>query len=53
MTYAPDALYEEIAYVAYHLHWPLDDLLDLEHPVRQRFVHEVGQINNRLAAAGR
>lgn len=53
MTYAADTLYEELTYVAYHLHWPLDDLLDLEHPVRQRFVAEVGRINGRLSAAGR
>ncbi|MEP6695771.1 MAG: DUF6760 family protein [Pseudonocardiales bacterium] len=53
MTYAADALYQEIAYVAYHLHWPLDDLLDLEHPVRQRFVEEVGRLNQRQSAAGR
>jgi hypothetical protein len=53
VTYAPDALYQEIAYVAYHLHWPLDDLLDMEHPVRQRFVDEVGRINQRLSSAGR
>ncbi len=53
MTYAADSLYEELTYVAYHLHWPLDDLLDLEHPVRQRFVDEVGRINKRLSAAGR
>ncbi len=53
MTYAADAIYEEIAYVAYHLHWPLDDLLDMEHPVRQRFVDEVGRINKRLSHPGR
>jgi len=53
VTHAPDVLYEEITYVAYHLHWPLDDLLDLEHPVRQRFVDEVGRINRRLSVAGR
>ena len=29
MTYAPDRLHEEVAYVAYHFHWGLDALLDL------------------------
>ena len=48
-TYASDRMYEEIAYVAYHLHWPLDEILDLEHPLRQRFVEEIGRINRRLA----
>ncbi len=48
-TYASDRMFEEIAYVAYHLHWPLDEILDLEHPLRQRFVEEIGRINRRLA----
>jgi hypothetical protein len=49
MTYAADRLYEEVAYVAYHFHWSLDEILDLEHPMRQRFVEEIGRINRRLA----
>ena len=49
MTYAPDRIYEEVAYVAYHFHWPLDDILDLEHPQRLRFVGEIARINTRLA----
>lgn len=47
-----DRLYEEVAYVAYHFHWSLDDILDLEHPVRQRFVEEIGRINQRLSNGG-
>ena len=49
MTYAADRLYEEVAYVAYHFHWPLDDLLDLEHAERRRFVQEIGRINTRMS----
>ena len=49
MIYTEDRLYEEIAYVAYHFHWPLDDILDMEHPVRQRFVAEIAKINRRLS----
>ena len=52
VTYAADRLYEEVAYVAYHFHWPLDEILDLEHPLRQRFVEEIGQINRRIAEEG-
>jgi Family of unknown function (DUF6760) len=40
-----DTLFEEVAYVAYHLHWPLDTILDLEHPLRLRFVAEIDRIN--------
>jgi hypothetical protein len=46
-------LHEEIAYVAYHFHWPLDDILDLEHPTRQRFVAEISSINRRITEGDR
>ena len=52
MTYAANRLYEEVAYVAFHFHWPLDDILDLEHPLRRRFVEEIGRINRRLSKGG-
>ncbi|HMC38110.1 MAG TPA: DUF6760 family protein [Acidimicrobiales bacterium] len=49
MTYTADRLFEEVAYVAYHFHWSLDEILDLEHPVRRRFVEEIAKINRRLS----
>jgi hypothetical protein len=49
VTYAADRLYEEVAYVAYHLHWALDDILDLEHPERRRYVAEIARINTRIS----
>lgn len=48
MTYAAERLYEEVAYVAYHFHWSLDEILDLEHADRQRYVDEIATINRRL-----
>jgi hypothetical protein len=48
-TYPADRLYEEVAYVAYYFHWPLDDILDLEHGTRSRFVDEIAKINRRLS----
>ncbi len=42
--YPTDDLFEEITYVAYHLHWPLSEILDLEHAVRRRFVEEIGRL---------
>ncbi|MGH4015859.1 MAG: DUF6760 family protein [Pseudonocardiaceae bacterium] len=48
MTYAADRLHEEVAYIAYHFHWGLDDILDLEHAERQRYVAEIGKINTRI-----
>ncbi len=52
MTHSADRLYEEVSYVAYHFHWSLDAILDLEHPVRRRFVAEIGRINERLSQGG-
>jgi hypothetical protein len=49
MTYATDRLYEEVAYIAYHFHWSLDEILDLEHPTRLRFVEEIAKINRRIS----
>ena len=49
MTYDLDRLHEEISYVAYHFHWALDDILDLEHPTRSRYVEEIARINQRLS----
>lgn len=49
MTYASDRLLEEVAYVAYHFHWSFEELLDLEHPVRRRFVEEIDRLNRRAA----
>jgi len=49
VTYAPDRLHEEVAYVAYHFHWALDAILDLEHPDRQRYVAEIARINTRIS----
>jgi hypothetical protein len=46
-VYDSERLFEEIAYIAYHFHWPLDQILDLEHPLRRRFVEEIADINRR------
>jgi hypothetical protein len=48
LTYAADRLYEEVAYVAYYLHWSRDDILDLEHAERQRFVAQIAALNTRV-----
>lgn len=37
---SPDELLGETARLAYHLHWPLDTILDLEHSDRRRFLAE-------------
>ncbi len=51
--YPVEALWQEIAYLAYHLHWPLDDLLDLEHMDRVRLIRAVVSLNQRAWEAAR
>jgi hypothetical protein len=37
----------EVAYVAYHFHWAHDEILDLEHHDRNRYVSEIADLVNR------
>lgn len=53
MTYAVSRLHEEIAYVAYHFHWSLEEILDMEHGTRRRYVGEIAKINERLTELAR
>ena len=41
-------MYEEVAFVTYHFHWPLTDVLELEHGERSRWVKEISAINQRM-----
>jgi hypothetical protein len=41
-------LHGEVAFVAYHFHWPLADILELQHAERRRWVEEISSINRRI-----
>jgi len=41
--YPVDRIFEEVAFIAYHFHWPL------EHRERQRWVEEISRINRELS----
>ncbi|MDA2944653.1 MAG: hypothetical protein O2925_02710 [Actinomycetota bacterium] len=45
--YPESAVWDEVAYLAYHLHWPLPDLLDLAHRDRVRLINIVAELNRR------
>ncbi|MEO6398904.1 MAG: DUF6760 family protein [Tepidiformaceae bacterium] len=49
--YPLDRIYEEVAYLAYHFHWTADEILEMEHAERRRWVEEVASINRRLNEA--
>jgi hypothetical protein len=46
--YPLERLYEEVAYICYHFHWPHDQVLALEHGERRQWVAEIAKINRRL-----
>ncbi len=45
--YPTEQLWDEISYLAYHMHWTLDSLLDLEHRDRIKMVESVADLNTR------
>lgn len=48
MSYPTEQLHEEIAFIAYHFHWPHDEIVRLEHADRRRWCEEISKINRRL-----
>ena len=47
--YPLERLLEEIAYISYYFHWPLSEVLQLDHADRQCWVEEISAINRRLS----
>jgi hypothetical protein len=41
---------EEMAYLAYHLHWSHAELMQLDHRSRRGWVEQVSALNERLSA---
>ena len=34
--YSSERLFEQVAYVAYHFHWPYEQVMQMDHVERQR-----------------
>jgi len=45
-------MHEEVAYIAYYFHWPLKDILEMEHHDRRQWVEKIAGINSKLTEAG-
>jgi len=43
--YPLKTLYEEVAYIAYYFRWSLEEVLNLEHAERRRWLNEIASIN--------
>ncbi len=48
VVYPHQSLMEEAAFIAYHFHWTLDEILALEHRDRRRWAEEISNINERM-----
>jgi hypothetical protein len=46
--YPSDRLFEEVAYISYHFHWPYEQIMQFEHRERQQWLAEIARINRRL-----
>jgi len=50
-AYPVKALYEEMAFIAHHFHWPQAELMRLEHRERRQWCREISSINRALDGA--
>jgi hypothetical protein len=50
---SPQELLAEAAELAYHFHWSLDSILDLEHADRRQFLAEAASIGDRRSSLDR
>ncbi|HET6420517.1 MAG TPA: DUF6760 family protein [Geobacteraceae bacterium] len=48
MGYPSERLFEEVAYIAYHFHWPYETIMGMEHRERCRWVDEIAGLNRRI-----
>lgn len=48
VAYPRDKLRAEVAFIAYHLHWSLEELLELPHRERVAWVGQVSSINRKI-----
>ena len=48
VAYPVERVREEVGYIAYHFHWPLQEILDLPHMERIAWVGQVSRINQQI-----
>ena len=48
LSYPPEQLFQEVAYLAYYFHWPHSEMMDMTHIERLRWVNELARINRTL-----
>ena len=53
VAYPLDQVRSEVAFIAYHLHWSLEEILSLPHGERVEWVGQVSSINRRILESER
>lgn len=48
MAYPVDQVRDEAAFIAYHFHWGLSEIMDLPHPERVAWVGRISKINEKI-----
>jgi hypothetical protein len=48
VSYPLKAIHEEVAFIAYHFHWSFEEIMNMEHPERRRWVQEISAINGQM-----
>jgi len=47
-VYPEEQLYQELAYIAYHFHWSVEEILDMEHAERHIWLRQIARINREI-----
>jgi hypothetical protein len=48
VRYPPEQLSREVAYIAYHFHWPKEEIVEMSHLERHGWVREISRINQEI-----
>lgn len=48
VSYPSDQLLGEVAFIAYHFHWGMGEIMELEHADRRRWVSEISAIHQEM-----
>ena len=48
MAYPLDRMREECAFIAYHFHWSLEEIINLPHKERVEWVGQISKINKKI-----
>jgi hypothetical protein len=52
VSYPLEQLQEEVAYIAYYFHWPLQDIIEMEHQDRRQWAEKIAAINKKVTETG-